>query len=143
VVGAWRFVATFGVISLLADIVYEGARSITGPLLASLGATAVSDYEVINHELAAYNPQLAARAQFVVATKIDALDEPERLEKLRQRARADDRPFFAVSAVTGAGVRELLTAIARELEQLRGDLTAAQSTQRGDSLLVGGGPARF
>jgi MFS family permease len=41
VVGAWRFVATFGVISLLADIVYEGARSITGPLLASLGATAV------------------------------------------------------------------------------------------------------
>ena len=107
------------------------------------GRDAVSDYEVINHELAAYNPQLAARAQFVVATKIDALDEPERLEKLRQRALADDRPFFAVSAVTGAGVRELLTAIARELEQLRGDLTAAQSTQRGDSLLIGGGPARF
>ncbi len=38
---AWRFVTAFGVISLLADIVYEGARSITGPLLASLGATAV------------------------------------------------------------------------------------------------------
>lgn len=38
---AWRFVATFGVVSLLADIVYEGARSITGPLLASLGASAL------------------------------------------------------------------------------------------------------
>ena len=38
---AWRFVTTFGVVSLLADIVYEGARSISGPLLASLGATAV------------------------------------------------------------------------------------------------------
>jgi MFS family permease len=36
---AWRFVAVFGVVSLLADFVYEGARSITGPLLASLGAT--------------------------------------------------------------------------------------------------------
>jgi MFS family permease len=36
----WRFVAAFGTISLLADFVYEGARSITGPLLASLGATA-------------------------------------------------------------------------------------------------------
>lgn len=36
---AWRFVAAFGVVSLLADWVYEGARSITGPLLASLGAT--------------------------------------------------------------------------------------------------------
>lgn len=31
---------TFGVVSLLADFVYEGARSITGPLLAELGATA-------------------------------------------------------------------------------------------------------
>ncbi|MGE2737557.1 MFS transporter [Mycolicibacterium vaccae] len=38
---AWRFVTTFGVVSLLADVVYEGARSITGPLLASLGGTAV------------------------------------------------------------------------------------------------------
>ena len=36
----WRFVTVFGTISLLADFVYEGARSITGPLLASLGATA-------------------------------------------------------------------------------------------------------
>lgn len=40
-VSAWRFVTTFGVISMLADIVYEGARSITGPLLASLGASAL------------------------------------------------------------------------------------------------------
>lgn len=36
----WRFIATFGVVAMLADVVYEGARSITGPLLASLGATA-------------------------------------------------------------------------------------------------------
>ncbi|MFF9507015.1 MFS transporter [Streptomyces sp. NPDC014724] len=37
----WRFVVWFGTISLLADFVYEGARSITGPLLASLGASAL------------------------------------------------------------------------------------------------------
>jgi len=37
----WRAVVGFGVVSLTADMVYEGARSITGPLLASLGATAV------------------------------------------------------------------------------------------------------
>ncbi|WP_438490071.1 MFS transporter [Streptomyces sp. S186] len=36
----WRFVLAFGTVSLLADFVYEGARSITGPLLAHLGATA-------------------------------------------------------------------------------------------------------
>lgn len=37
---AWRFVLAFGTVSLLMDFVYEGARSITGPLLASLGASA-------------------------------------------------------------------------------------------------------
>ncbi|MFJ9539150.1 MFS transporter [Streptomyces sp. NPDC101225] len=36
----WRFVMVFGGVSLLMDYVYEGARSITGPLLAHLGASA-------------------------------------------------------------------------------------------------------
>ena len=36
----WAFVVTFGVVSLLADMVYEGARSIIGPYLATLGASA-------------------------------------------------------------------------------------------------------
>ncbi|MGN9809279.1 MFS transporter [Micromonospora sp. BQ11] len=38
---AWRFVVWFGVVAMLADVVYEGARSITGPLLAHLGASAL------------------------------------------------------------------------------------------------------
>ncbi|MFC9894859.1 MFS transporter [Nocardia sp. NPDC127579] len=37
----WRFVFVFGVVSLLADVVYEGARSIVGPYLGALGAGAV------------------------------------------------------------------------------------------------------
>ena len=37
----WRAVVGFGVVSLSADMVYEGARAVTGPLLASLGASAV------------------------------------------------------------------------------------------------------
>ncbi|MDF3298982.1 MFS transporter [Streptomyces tropicalis] len=37
----WRFVVWFGTVSLLADFVYEGARSVTGPLLSSLGASAL------------------------------------------------------------------------------------------------------
>src|SRR3954469_12273244 len=36
----WRFVLALGVVSLLADMVYEGARSIIGPYLATLGASA-------------------------------------------------------------------------------------------------------
>ena len=37
----WRVVIGFGTISLAADMVYEGARSVYGPLLASLGASAI------------------------------------------------------------------------------------------------------
>ena len=36
----WRVVLSFGIVSLLADMVYEGARSMYGPLLASLWASA-------------------------------------------------------------------------------------------------------
>jgi len=38
----WRFIVTFGLISLLGDVVYQGMRSISGPLLRDLGATAVT-----------------------------------------------------------------------------------------------------
>lgn len=36
-----RFVLAFGVVSGLADVVYEGARAIVGPFLATLGASAL------------------------------------------------------------------------------------------------------
>ena len=82
------------------------------------GRESVSDYETVNRELASYNQDLATRPQFVVATKIDALDEPERLESLKNLALAEGKPFFAISSATGAGVRELVNAIAAKLEEL-------------------------
>lgn len=38
--GAFRFVLLIGIVSLFSDMTHEGARSITGPFLASLGASA-------------------------------------------------------------------------------------------------------
>ncbi|WP_228488865.1 MFS transporter [Raineyella fluvialis] len=38
---AWQVVIGFGLVSFAADMVYEGARAITGPLLAQLGASAL------------------------------------------------------------------------------------------------------
>ena len=107
------------------------------------GRDAVSDYEVINRELEAYDPRLAERAQVVVATKIDALDDPSRLDKLRERAEQDGRPFFAVSAVAGTGVRELLAAIAREIEEMRAHVNTDRSYQADESLLIGSSATRF
>ncbi|HVS21310.1 MAG TPA: GTPase ObgE, partial [Pyrinomonadaceae bacterium] len=99
---------------------------------SSSGRDPVTDYDVINHELAAYDERLAARPQFVVATKIDALDEPERLESLRARAQRDERSFFAISSATGAGVRDLIMAVGRELDQIR----MSPKRETGEPLLV-------
>ena len=85
------------------------------------GREAVGDYETVNRELASYNQDLATRPQFVVATKIDALDEPERLESLKQKAEQDGKPFFAISSATNAGVRELVNAMATKLEELNAE----------------------
>jgi GTP-binding protein len=75
----------------------------------------VSDYEIINRELANYDADLAERPQIVVATKTDALDDPERLEMIKTRAKKDRKPFFAISSVTNDGVKELVAAVARHL----------------------------
>ncbi|HEV2803249.1 MAG TPA: GTPase ObgE [Pyrinomonadaceae bacterium] len=94
------------------------------------GRDAVSDYDAINRELRAYDPQLAERPQIVVATKIDALDDPERLENLRRRAAADGREFHEISSVTNTGVRELVYAVSQALDALSEGERAAKVETR-------------
>ena len=92
------------------------------------GREPVADYLTVNRELRAYKPELASRPQIVVATKIDALDDPARLESLRNQAEADGLPFLEISSVTNKGTKELVAAIAARLDELR---EAAASQQAG------------
>jgi len=71
---------------------------------------------------------LAKRPQIVVATKIDALDEPARLESLKSRAMADGLPCYEISSVTNKGTKELVAVIAAKLDQLR----AADASRQND-----------
>lgn len=58
---AFRFIVLLGVVSLLADVTYEGARSITGPFLGLLGAQAAAVGVVAGAgELVGYGLRLAA-----------------------------------------------------------------------------------
>jgi GTP-binding protein len=101
------------------------------------GRDAVSDYEVINRELSAYGARLDAQPQIVVATKLDALDEPDRVERLRECAAKDRRLLFPISSVTGAGVPELLAAIVGELDRIRNESANVQLRGVNQELLVG------
>ncbi len=81
------------------------------------GRDPVEDYEIINHELSNYDAKLGERPQIVVATKLDALDEPERLEELRKRAKADGKEFLEISSVTNLGVKDLVNKVSRQLDR--------------------------
>lgn len=91
------------------------------------GRDPISDYEIINRELSNYDAALGARPQIVVATKIDAIDEPERLEALKKRAKKDKKPFFAISSVTNEGVKDLVNAISVALDAETERLSEAAS----------------
>ncbi len=77
------------------------------------GRDPVEDLATIERELALYDERLAARPRIVVATKTDALDEPERLARLEREAARKSVPFLAISAVRGEGLRELVGRLAR------------------------------
>jgi GTP-binding protein len=72
------------------------------------GRVPLSDLAVIDGELAAFSPELAAKPQIVAANKIDTLSDRGRLRALESHCARVGRRFVAVSAVTGKGIRDLL-----------------------------------
>jgi GTP-binding protein len=81
------------------------------------GRDPVQDLETVRQELRLFQPELAAKPQIVAANKIDAMDpeHDEGLASLKKRAKALKLPFYAVSAVSGAGLPELLEAAWKRL----------------------------
>ncbi len=86
------------------------------------GRDACEDYRIINDELAAYASELAERPQIVVCNKCDMPGTEETVERVRELAEADGRPFFAISAVTGTGLDQLVGTCADEVARLRLDI---------------------
>lgn len=77
----------------------------------------VEDYHVIQRELALFHPDLARKPQIVVASKIDILQNRERLESVESLARREGKAFAAVSAATGEGIRHLMDLFALKLQE--------------------------
>jgi GTP-binding protein len=83
------------------------------------GRDPVQDFDTILEELRLFDAKVAAKPQLVVATKMDAVDDPSRVEALEHHVRALDLPFFRISAVAGTGLDDLLEAAWRQIVAVR------------------------
>ena len=84
----------------------------------SEGRDPVADFAAINEELRQYSPELATRAQIVVANKTDIMEDDSLLEALRAHVEQFGYPLFALSAASHTGTRELTLKIAEKLSTL-------------------------
>jgi len=75
------------------------------------GRDPIHDFDVINRELARYDPELAKRPQIVALSKMDVTETQEAYPALQAAFAARGVTLHAVSAVTGAGMKELLEVV--------------------------------
>lgn len=82
-------------------------------LIDAYNESVTDAYKTIQDELKAYDIDLSARPQIVVVNKIDGLDREisdDLLKRLRKIV-PETVPIYAISAVSGAGLKELLYAV--------------------------------
>jgi len=79
------------------------------------GREPVHDFETVMNELASFSDELVQKPMLVVASKMDAAQDPERVESLRQLALERRLPFFEISSATGQGIDVLKFAMAERV----------------------------
>mgnify|MGYP001030874236 FL=1 len=84
----------------------------------SEGRDPVADFDAICAELERWSPELASRTMLVAANKVDIMEDPALLDKLRAHVEAKGCPLYEISAATHRGTRELMCAAAALLAQL-------------------------
>jgi GTP-binding protein len=82
------------------------------------GRDPVEDYETILKELESFSPTVAAKPMLLVASRIDAAGEGDRLFALRGFCREQGKPLYEISSTTGEGLDELLRATWAMLERI-------------------------
>jgi GTP-binding protein len=79
------------------------------------GRDPVHDFEVVMGELASFSKDLAHKPMVLVATKLDAAQDPARVTSLEKLARERGLALFQISSVTGEGIDTLKRAMAERV----------------------------
>jgi GTPase len=90
-------------------------------------------WRMIRGELEAYDLLLAAKPEIVVLNKIDALTPTQISARKRALAKASGAPVFAISAVAGEGLPELLRAVQDRVTENRAETAAARAALQHDA----------
>src|SRR5580704_13436666 len=88
------------------------------------GRDPVADFETVMRELESFSEDLAKKPMLVVASKIDAAQDPARIESLKRLADERGLPYFEISSVTGKGLEALKHAIAERVLSERSTLAS-------------------
>jgi GTP-binding protein len=83
------------------------------------GRDPLADYRAVRKELAAWNPELAARPEIVAFSKADLTDVREAYAAQKKRFARARIKLHLVSAATGEGVGALVSALCDVLEEQR------------------------
>ena len=81
------------------------------------GRDPVEDYYKINKELKLYSEKIARRTQILAANKMDLPGAEENLQRLRELADKEGIQLFPICAATGQGLKELINAVAKALDE--------------------------
>ena len=84
----------------------------------SEGRDPVADFDAICEELKQYSPKLAERPQIVAANKVDIMEDPENLERLRAHVEGKGYSLLEISAAAHQGTRQLVRKVAEMLSTL-------------------------
>ncbi len=88
------------------------------------GREPVADFETVMRELASFSEDLAKKPMLVVASKMDAAQDPARVASLKRLADERGLPYFEISSVTGKGLEALKRAIAERVLSERSTLVS-------------------
>ena len=105
----------------------------------SEGRDPIEDIYKINEELEQYNAGIAARPQVIAANKVDLVysGDEDPVERIRAEFEPKGYRVFAISGVTGEGIRDLLWYVNNELKHLDAKpITFEQEFFPEDELLV-------
>jgi GTP-binding protein len=88
------------------------------------GRDPIEDIKIINSELLRYNADLAKKPQIIAANKMDVMSDEEAdavVAKIKEAFAGEQYPVYAISAVSGKGIRELLFKISETLGGIKNE----------------------